>query len=161
MSVADYQLTKLLGLRPFIKRLVTYQQGCFTSGTVLHLAKDLAENNAGAHVLIVYSEITAVTFVDPLTPIWTPSLEPTVPTGVCGADLLLDSDGAIDGHLREVGLKFHLLKDVPGLISKNIEKSLKEAFASIGINVELVVLDRLSGDSGLEFTKIGDEMGGY
>ncbi|MCD7462134.1 Chitin synthase, class 1 [Datura stramonium] len=36
--------------------------------------------------------------------------------------------GAIVYTLREVGLTFHLLKDVPGLISKNIEKSLIEAF---------------------------------
>jgi chalcone synthase len=42
--------------------------------------------------------------------------------------IIPDIDGAIDGHLREVGLTFHLLKDVPGLISKNIEKSLVEAF---------------------------------
>ncbi|KAE8707169.1 putative cystathionine beta-lyase [Hibiscus syriacus] len=42
-------------------------------------------------------------------------------------------DGAIDGHFREVGLTFHLLKDVLGLISKNIEKSLVEAFSPIGI----------------------------
>ena len=47
--------------------------------------------------------------------------------------ILPDSDGAIDKHLREVGLTFHLLKDVPGLISKNIEKSLVEAFSPIGI----------------------------
>ncbi|KAL2472723.1 Chalcone synthase [Forsythia ovata] len=42
--------------------------------------------------------------------------------------ILPDSDGAIDGHLREVGLTFHLLKNVPRLISNNIEKSLTEAF---------------------------------
>ncbi|MBA0612387.1 hypothetical protein Godav_012989 [Gossypium davidsonii] len=48
--------------------------------------------------------------------------------------ILPDSDGAIDGHLREVGLTFHLLKDVPGLISKNIEKSLAEAFQPLGIS---------------------------
>ncbi|CAN1839117.1 Chalcone synthase [Linum perenne] len=42
--------------------------------------------------------------------------------------------GAIDGHLREAGLTFHLLKDVPGVISKNIEKSLVEAFEPIGIS---------------------------
>ncbi|XP_010264137.1 PREDICTED: chalcone synthase 1-like [Nelumbo nucifera] len=46
----------------------------------------------------------------------------------------LHSHGAIDGHLREVGLTFHLLKDVPGLISKNIEKSLVEAFQPLGIS---------------------------
>jgi len=47
--------------------------------------------------------------------------------------ILPDSEGAIDGHLREVGLTFHLLKDVPGLISKNIERSLEEAFKPLGI----------------------------
>ncbi|MBA0557226.1 hypothetical protein Golob_014305, partial [Gossypium lobatum] len=47
--------------------------------------------------------------------------------------ILPDLDGAIDGHLSEVGLTFHLLKDVPGLISKNIEKSLVEAFSTIDI----------------------------
>jgi len=47
--------------------------------------------------------------------------------------ILPDSEGAIDGHLREVGLTFHLLKDVPGLISKNIEKSLTTAFSPIGM----------------------------
>lgn len=40
----------------------------------------------------------------------------------------------IEGHVREVGLIVHLLKDVPRLISGNIEKSLKEAFAPLGIN---------------------------
>ncbi|RZB91086.1 Chalcone synthase 6 [Glycine soja] len=48
--------------------------------------------------------------------------------------ILPDSEGAIDGHLREVGLTFHLLKDVPGLISKNIQKALVEAFQPLGID---------------------------
>ncbi|KAM7509332.1 hypothetical protein LguiA_019785 [Lonicera macranthoides] len=156
MPGADYQLTKLLGLRPSVKRLMMYQQGCFAGGTVLRLAKDLAENNAGARVLVVCSEITAVTFRGP-SDTHLDSLVGQALFGdgaaavIIGADpdtsverplfqlvsaaqtILPDSDGAIDGHLREVGLTFHLLKDVPGLISKNIEKSLKEAFAPIGI----------------------------
>ncbi|KAK2990986.1 hypothetical protein RJ640_005468 [Escallonia rubra] len=65
MLGADYQLTKLLGLHPSVKRLMMYQQGCFVGGTVLRLAKDPAENNAGACVLVVYSEITTVTFRRP------------------------------------------------------------------------------------------------
>ncbi|KAH7857556.1 hypothetical protein Vadar_013989 [Vaccinium darrowii] len=157
MPGADYQLTKLLGLRPSVKRLMMYQQGCFAGGTVLRLAKDLAENNKGARVLVVCSEITAVTFRGPsdshldslvgqalfgdgaaaiivgADPI--PEVEKPLFEVVSAAQTILpDSDGAIDGHLREVGLTFHLLKDVPGLISKNIEKSLVEAFQPLGIS---------------------------
>ncbi|KAB2064640.1 hypothetical protein ES319_A09G034100v1 [Gossypium barbadense] len=144
------------GLRPSVKRIMMYQQGSFAGGTVLRLAKDLAENNKDARVLVVCSEITAVTFRGPSDT----HLDSLVGqalfadgTGavIIGADpdskterplyqfvsaaqtILPDSDGAIDGHLREVGLNFHLLKDVPGLISKNIEKSLVEAFSPIGI----------------------------
>lgn len=157
MPGADYQLTKLLGLRPSVKRYMMYQQGCFAGGTVLRLAKDLAENNKGARVLVVCSEITAVTFRGPTDthldslvgqalfgdgaaaiivgsdPV--PGVEKPMYELVSTAQTILpDSDGAIDGHLREVGLTFHLLKDVPGLISKNIEKSLVEAFTPIGIS---------------------------
>nr|CDU46539.1 chalcone synthase [Vella pseudocytisus] len=158
MPGADYQLTKLLGLRPSVKRLMMYQQGCFAGGTVLRLAKDLAENNRGARVLVVCSEITAVTFRGPsdthLDSLVGQALfsdgaaalivgsDPDISVGekpifemVSAAQTILpDSDGAIDGHLREVGLTFHLLKDVPGLISKNIEKSLDEAFKPLGIS---------------------------
>ncbi|KAK3043530.1 hypothetical protein RJ639_002109 [Escallonia herrerae] len=65
MPGADYQLTKLLGLHPSVKRVMMYQQGCFASAMVLRLAKDLAENNKGAHVLVVCSEITAISFRGP------------------------------------------------------------------------------------------------
>ncbi|XP_010909688.2 chalcone synthase 3-like [Elaeis guineensis] len=157
MPGADYQLTKLLGLRPSINRFMMYQQGCFAGGTVLRLAKDLAENNRGARVLVVCSEITAVTFRGP-SESHLDSLVGQALFGdgaaalIVGADpdlaierplfqlisasqtILPDSEGAIDGHLREVGLTFHLLKDVPGLISKNIEKSLVQALRPIGIN---------------------------
>nr|AGC72949.1 chalcone synthase [Arabis auriculata]CDU43487.1 chalcone synthase [Arabis auriculata]CDU43528.1 chalcone synthase [Arabis auriculata]CDU43538.1 chalcone synthase [Arabis auriculata] len=158
MPGADYQLTKLLGLRPSVKRLMMYQQGCFAGGTVLRLAKDLAENNRGARVLVVCSEITAVTFRGPsdthLDSLVGQALfsdgaaalivgsDPDTSVGekpifemVSAAQTIVpDSDGAIDGHLREVGLTFHLLKDVPGLISKNIGKSLDEAFKPLGIS---------------------------
>lgn len=157
MPGADYQLTKLLGLRPSVKRFMLYQQGCFAGGTVLRLAKDLAENNRGARVLVVCSEITAICFRGP-TDTHLDSMVGQALFGdgagamIVGADpdesierplfqmvwtaqtLLPDSEGAIDGHLREVGLTFHLLKDVPGLISKNIEKALNEAFNPLGIN---------------------------
>ena len=65
MHGVDYLLTKLLGLRLSVKQVMMYQQGCFAGGTVLHLAKDLTENNCGARVLVVCLEITAVTFRGP------------------------------------------------------------------------------------------------
>ncbi|KAG6516046.1 chalcone synthase 2-like [Zingiber officinale] len=157
MPGADYQITKLLGLRPSVNRFMMYQQGCFAGGTVLRLAKDLAENNRGARVLVVCSEITAVTFRGPSESRLDnlvgqalfgdgagavivgadPDLEterPLFELVSASQTILPDSEGAIGGHLREVGLTFHLLKDVPGLISKNIEKSLVEAFAPLGID---------------------------
>nr|BBI37506.1 chalcone synthase [Plumbago zeylanica] len=157
MPGADYQLTKLLGLRPSVKRFMMYQQGCFAGGTVLRLAKDVAENNKGARVLVVCSEITAICFRGP-TDTHLDSMVGQALFGdgsgavIIGADpdltverpifelvwtaqtILPDSEGAIDGHLREVGLTLHLLKDVPGLISKNITKALVEAFNPLGIS---------------------------
>ncbi|XP_050218388.1 chalcone synthase-like [Mercurialis annua] len=157
MPGADYQLTKLLGLRPSVKRLMMYQQGCHGGGLVLRLAKDLAENNKGARVLVVCSEITVVTFrgpsekhIDGLVgqalfgdgaaavivgsdPI--PNVEKPLFEIVHTAQTIVpNSEGAIDGHLREAGLTFHLMRDVPMLISENIEKGLVEAFQPLGIS---------------------------
>ncbi|KAG8090652.1 hypothetical protein GUJ93_ZPchr0011g27240 [Zizania palustris] len=157
MPGADYQLAKMLGLRPSVKRLMMYQQGCFAGGTVLRVAKDLAENNRGARVLVVCSEITAVTFRGPSeshidSMIGQALFGDGAAAMIVGSDpneaierplfqvvsasqtILPNSEGAIDGHLREVGLTFHLLKDVPGLISKNIERALADAFTPLGID---------------------------
>nr|BAE80115.1 chalcone synthase [Iris x hollandica] len=189
MPGADYQLTKLLGLRPSVNRLMMYQQGCFAGGTVLRVAKDLAENNRGARVLVVCSEVTAVTFRGP-SETHLDSLVGQALFGdgaaamIIGSDpdvsverplfqlmyaqqtIVPDSQGAIDGHLREVGLTFHLLKDVPGLISKNIEKSLVEAFGPLGISDwnsifwvahpgGPAILDAVEDKLGLEKAKMG------
>lgn len=40
MPGADYQLTKLLGLKPSVKRVMLYAQGCSAGAMVLRLAKD-------------------------------------------------------------------------------------------------------------------------
>ncbi|CAN1839115.1 Chalcone synthase [Linum perenne] len=120
MPGADYQLTKILGLRPSVKRFMMYQQGCFAGGTVLRLAKDALFGDGAAAVIIGS---------DP-----DPSEQPIFSLVSAAQTILPDSEGAIDGHLREAGLTFHLLKDVPGVISKNIEKSLVEAFEPIGIS---------------------------
>ncbi|MFS7984757.1 putative chalcone synthase [Helianthus anomalus] len=156
MPGADFQLVKLLGLHPSVKRFIMYQQGCFAGATALRLAKDLAENNKGARVLVVCSEISTVTFSGPsythLDALVGQALfgdgaaalvvgsDPDLTTErplfeiVSAAQMILpDSEGAICGRLREAGLVFHLLKDVPEIISMNIEKALTEAFSPLGI----------------------------
>ena len=62
MPGANFQLTKLLGLNPNINRFMIYQQGYYASGTCLRLAKDHAENNVDAQVLMVCAEITTMFF---------------------------------------------------------------------------------------------------
>ncbi|XP_058786882.1 chalcone synthase-like [Vicia villosa] len=157
MPGADYQLVKLLNLNPSIKRFMLYHQGCFAGGTVLRLAKDLAENNLGARVLVVCSELTVVTFRGPNEN----HLDSLVGQALFGdgassvivgskpdekiekplfflvstsETILPNSEGAIEGHLREVGLTFHLKENVPELIGENIVKSLEEAFHPLGIS---------------------------
>ncbi|XP_052116207.1 stilbene synthase 3 isoform X6 [Arachis duranensis] len=153
----DYELIVLLGLDPCVKRYMMYHQGCFAGGTVLRLAKDLAENNKDARVLIVCSENTAVTFrgpsetdmdslvgqalfadgaaaiiigSDPIPEVENPIFE------IVSTDqkLVLGSHGAIGGLLREVGLTFYLNKSVPDIISQNINDALSKAFDPLGIS---------------------------
>ncbi|MCD7445983.1 Chitin synthase, class 2 [Datura stramonium] len=154
---ADYQLTKLLGLSPSVKRFMLYQQGCAGGGAVLRLAKDLAENNKGARVLVVCSEInlfcfhapseietdvligqalfsdgasTVIVGSDPILKVERPLFELVFATQT----LLPDSGYAIIGDLNEAGLIAKIHKDTPKLISKNIERILVEAFQPLGIS---------------------------
>jgi len=157
MPSADYQLIKMLGLNPSVRRVMLYQQGCFAGGTVLRVAKDLAENNRDARVLVVCSEITAMCFRGPSethldSMIGQALFGDGAAAVIVGADpqlsverplfqlvsaretILPNTDGFIEGHLRERGLTFHLHKNVPLAISKNIENALVGAFASLGIS---------------------------
>ncbi|KAL8158392.1 chalcone synthase 9-like [Apium graveolens] len=153
---ADFRLAKLLGLCPSVKRYMMYQQGCFGGGTVLRLAKDLAENNKGARVLAVCCEMTVIGFRGP-NGMPTDSLVAQVLFGdgaaavIVGSDpvvgvenplfeivsaaqtFLPDSVDAISGQLRSIGLTYHIRREVPEMIAKNIGKSLVEAFQPLEI----------------------------
>ncbi|GAB4826081.1 hypothetical protein Ancab_008952 [Ancistrocladus abbreviatus] len=106
MPSCDYQLTKMLGFNPSINRIMIYQQGCYASGTVLCIVKDVAESNKGARLLVLIS---------------------------ASQTLVPDSKNAMALHLREEWLTFHLSKDVPTLISNNID-IMVDAFKPLGIN---------------------------
>lgn len=62
---ADVTLTKSLGLRPDVSRVMLYMLGCHAGITALRIAKDLAENNPGSRILICCSELAAPTFRAP------------------------------------------------------------------------------------------------
>ncbi|ONK62851.1 uncharacterized protein A4U43_C07F8780 [Asparagus officinalis] len=131
-------------------------EGCYAGGTVLRYAKDLAENNRGARVLIVCSELTIIGFRGPN--------ENAIDSGIgnslfgdgaaaliVGSDpvigiekpifeivsvkqrIIPDSEEVIHLHLREEGLTFHLTKDSPDMIANNIEQCLADAFAPVGL----------------------------
>ncbi|XP_015060638.1 chalcone synthase J-like [Solanum pennellii] len=155
---ADFQLTKLLGLEPSVKRFMMCQQGCFGGGTALRLAKDLAENNKGARVLVVCSELanflclrspnemeldvlvgqslfsdgasSVIIGSDPITNVEKPLFELVFATQT----LVPNSQHAITGYLSEAGLKAQIHMDNPMLISRNIERILVEAFKPLDIS---------------------------
>ncbi|CAN4095880.1 unnamed protein product [Withania somnifera] len=156
MPGADYQLIKLLGLSPNVQRLMMYQQGCFAGGTMLRLAKDLAENNKGARVLVVCAESSAIGFRGP-SEAHPDNLIAQALFGDGAAAMIIGSDPKrglerpvfeivtaaqtfvpngdchLALHLREMGLTFHCTKDVPPTIAKNVESCLINALEPLGI----------------------------
>ncbi|XP_044475922.1 chalcone synthase 2-like [Mangifera indica] len=153
----DYQIVQLLGLDLSIKRVMLYQQGCNGGGTILRIAKDLAENTKDARVLIVCVEVTIVGFhcptetdfdvlvshslfgdgaaslivgADPI-----PNLEKPIFELVSAAPTLVPNcPGAICGSIREHGLTIHIGKEVPDLIANHIEERLNKVFQPLGIS---------------------------
>uniref|UniRef100_A0ACD5WP19 Uncharacterized protein n=1 Tax=Avena sativa TaxID=4498 RepID=A0ACD5WP19_AVESA len=144
----DHQLAALLGLRPTVSRTILSLHGCYGGGRALSLAKQLAENNRGARVLVACSEITLVCFGGPDG------------SNLIGSALFGDGAGAVivgagpfaegERPLFEMvsatqttiprtehvlgmqvsggGVDFHLGIQVPMLIGKNIEQCLVDAF---------------------------------
>ncbi|XP_031502147.1 chalcone synthase 6-4-like [Nymphaea colorata] len=155
---ADFHVSRLLGLQPSVKRFMLYQQGCFSGGTVLRLAKDLAENSKGARVLVINSEVLsliafrgpsisnvdnlvgqtmfgdgAVALIVGADPV--PTVEKPIFEIVWTAETILpDCGNAIRASLRESGMTFHLLPEVPGKISAGLDKILADAFHPLGIS---------------------------
>ncbi|XP_037449453.1 bisdemethoxycurcumin synthase-like [Triticum dicoccoides] len=146
---ADLRLATLLGLRPTVSRTILSLHGCYGGGRALGLAKELAENNRGARVLVACSETTLVCF--------------GAPDGgnLVGHAIFGDGAGAVivgagpflDGEQRPIfemvhamqttvpktehalgmqvtggGIDFHLSIQVPTLIGQNVERCLLDAF---------------------------------
>ncbi|KAF8731308.1 hypothetical protein HU200_016362 [Digitaria exilis] len=61
----DLSLASLLGLRPDVRRTSLQLAGCSAGCAALRLAKDLAENNRGARVLVACVELNLTSFRAP------------------------------------------------------------------------------------------------
>lgn len=156
MPGADYDLIRLLGLPLTTKRFMLYQQGCFGGGSVLRLAKDLAENNPGARVLVVCSEPIVNGFRGPCeTHIQNLVVQVLFGDGaaavVVGANpkvgiekalfeivwtfqnIIAGSEGTIEGKVREAGLMISLQPEIPLHIAGSIGAIVREALAPIGM----------------------------
>ncbi|XP_071721257.1 chalcone synthase-like [Rutidosis leptorrhynchoides] len=157
MPGADYRLTQLLGMDNSVQRYLIYQQGCYAGGTVLRLAKDIAENNKDARILVVCSEVKSVTFRGPdenhigsliqqalfgdgaaavivgSDPDLTTE-RPLFEIAAAFQTIVPDSGKVMRGTLTEAGLMLELSKEVPRLIASNIESALIKAFSPIGIS---------------------------
>lgn len=163
MPGADYELVKLLGLPLTTKRFMLYQQGCFGGGSVLRLAKDLAENNPDARVLAVCSEpivngfrgpcenhiqnlVVQVLFGDGAAAVVVganPKVgieKPLFEIVWTFQNIIAGSEGTIEGKVREAGLMISLQPEIPLHIAGSIGAIVKEALAPIGMpaaNVKL------------------------
>nr|CAB3451825.1 unnamed protein product [Digitaria exilis] len=62
---ADLALASLLGLNPTVRRTSLQLAGCSGGCAALRLAKDVAENNRGARVLVACVELTLTAFREP------------------------------------------------------------------------------------------------
>ncbi|XP_044952536.1 bisdemethoxycurcumin synthase-like [Hordeum vulgare subsp. vulgare] len=153
----DFRLIALLGLRPSVRRTMLYLNGCFAGSAALRLAKDLAENNRGARVLVVCAELTLMLFGGPKEG----SFERLIHQGlfgdgagavVVGADplgpgehalfemmsaaqtVIPDSDDAITMHVTKGGFGGNIsTRQVPVFIGDNVERCLHDSLEPLGI----------------------------
>lgn len=157
MPGADLKLVRLLNLNPSVKRYMIYQQGCFSGGTILRYAKDLAETSPDARVLAVSSEFLSVFFFQPPKE---DELDHLMGNSIFGdgaaavivgvdPDLSIErplfqmissmqtiipgSDGTLGGRVGENGGTYYIKPQVPLFIGKNVRRYFEEAFSSFGI----------------------------
>ncbi|KAJ1256877.1 hypothetical protein BS78_K274600 [Paspalum vaginatum] len=154
----DFRLVHLLGLRPSVRRSMLYLNGCFAGAAALRLAKDLAENNRGARVLVVCAELTLMFFAgpqdghlqtlanqvffgdgaaavvvgaDPVGPAELPIFEIVL----TAQTIIPDTEDAILMHLTKAGLSGCTPRShMPAVIVDNVERCLVDAFSQLGID---------------------------
>lgn len=161
MPAIDLQIASLLGLRDTVKRTAVSFHGCTGTSSALRIAKDVAENNRAARVLVICSDMLSVNgFRIPDDEAARPVVE------IIGHALFGDGDGAVVvgaepvGHLERPiyemastsqvtvpgtehvasteftadGIGYSLWPhELAALVDRNMERCLDEALAPLGI----------------------------
>lgn len=156
MPNLDCDLMRLLKLDPNVQRTGYSSIGCFAGPHLLRQAMEIAENNRGARVLVVFSEITTVNFhgphedhidamvgqalfgdgaaavivgADPNT-----SIEQALFELVHGQQTTVITTSAPHAEVVEMGQTIHLHRDLPSFVSKNVAGCLMKALRPLGIS---------------------------
>ncbi|VAI69968.1 unnamed protein product [Triticum turgidum subsp. durum] len=159
---ADVPLATLLGLRHNVCRTVLQLNGCFAGCAALRLAKDLAENNRGARVLVACVELMSVAgFRGPTEgEDWVNNLIRNTVFGdgagavIVGADavepverplfemvsasqtVVPDTLQVVTAELKTCGLDGNVSTKLPNLVADNIKQCLLDVFSPLGIEVK-------------------------
>jgi predicted naringenin-chalcone synthase len=156
----DLRLVSLLGLRASAQRTMLHLNGCSAGSASLRLAKDLAENNRGARVLVACVELTIVAFrgpedayphtlisqasfgdgagaviigADPVQPIERPLFEMIS----ASQTVIPGTDHVLTMQLTQAGIDGHFLsKELIPIAAENIKSCLSAAFGQLGVGVE-------------------------
>ncbi|CAN6199354.1 unnamed protein product [Urochloa humidicola] len=154
----DSRLVPLLGLRPSVRRTMLYLNGCFAGAAALRVAKDLAENNRGARVLVVCAELTVLLFTRPvegnfMTLINQALFGDGAGAIIVGADpvsaerplfeivsaaqtIIPETEDIISMRVTKGSYVGHIsTREVPELIGANVERCLVDAFEPLGVGV--------------------------
>ncbi|CAN6218903.1 unnamed protein product [Urochloa humidicola] len=156
---ADRRLASLLGLSPTVSRTMLNLHGCYGGGRSLQLAKELAENNRGARVLVACSEITLIAFygpedgcldnilgqalfgdgsgaviigADPVAPVERPLFE----MAFASQTTIPESVDDISMEINKGGMAYHISNRVPRLIGASVERCLINAFDALGVTAK-------------------------
>ncbi|KAM1397593.1 hypothetical protein ACFX2I_015150 [Malus domestica] len=142
------------GLNPSVTRTMIYEAGCYAGATVLPLAKDFAENNKGAHILVVCAEITTVffhgltdthldilvgqaLFADGASAVIVganpePEIErPLFEIVACRQTIIPNSEHGVVANIREMGFNYYLSGEVPKFVGGSVVDFLTKTFEKV------------------------------
>ncbi|CAM0943813.1 unnamed protein product [Alopecurus aequalis] len=155
----DVRLVSLLGLRTNVCRTMLQFNGCTAGCAALRLAKDLAENNRGARVLVACVEISVAGFSPPDDCLDTLIIQALFADGagavIVGADaaqhpverpllemvsvtqnVIPNTEHMLTLDLGVYGIHGKVSTKITGLVGDNVERCLRDAFAPLAIDVK-------------------------